>query len=252
MIPKYIFIVPYRDRAEHKVFFDVFMKYLMEDYDISEYEIVFAHQIETTPFNRGAMKNIGFLYIKKKYPEYYKNIIFIFNDIDTLPYTKNLLDFNTSKGEIKHFYGYKFALGGIFSITGEDFENLNGFPNYWAWGFEDNVMFRRAISNNVVVNRDIFYTIGSRKILHFIDAWKKSINANNLERETKRGYVEIDGLDHLKNVQYNYNKTSGLLDISSFGTLYSYQGDYMEHSIFDGSKIKSKKKQLDFRKMNIY
>ncbi len=59
--PKIVFIVPYRDREHHLKFFSVYMKHVMSDYDPSTYEIYIVHQKDGRPFNRGGMKNIGFL-----------------------------------------------------------------------------------------------------------------------------------------------------------------------------------------------
>lgn len=203
-----IVIVPYRDREQHKFYFLRHMEYILEDYD---YEILFVHQKDNRPFNRGAMKNIGFLYCKEKYYNY-KDITFVFHDIDTLPYKKNLLNYNTEKNVIKHFYGFTFCLGGIFSIKGEDFEKTNGFPSFWTWGYEDNVIYRRAIMKNIIVNRDNFYTIGNMNILHFVDGLNRLVSKG---RPTIKNIEEVrDGLDTLQNIKYEINDT--MLDVTNF------------------------------------
>ena len=75
---EYIFIIPYRNRESHKHFFIRQMTYLLEDYDPSTYEVVFCLQKNNLPFNRGAMKNIGFLAMRAQYPDNYRDITFIF------------------------------------------------------------------------------------------------------------------------------------------------------------------------------
>ena len=155
--PKLVFIVPYRDRVHHKQFFTKYIEFILEDYKKEDYEIFFSHQCDNRPFNRGAMKNIGFLAIKQKYPNEYKNITFVFNDVDTLPYTKNLLPYETTHGVVKHFYGFTFALGGIFSIKGVDFEKCGGFPNLWGWGTEDTLIQEYAIKCGLSIDRSNFF-----------------------------------------------------------------------------------------------
>jgi len=58
-----IFIVPYRDREQHKFYFLRHMEYVLEDYD---YEIIFVNQKDTRPFNRGAMKKYWIFICQKK------------------------------------------------------------------------------------------------------------------------------------------------------------------------------------------
>jgi len=142
--PKVVFIVPYRNRPQHKFFFSNYLKTILEDsYLKDDYEIYFSHQCDIRAFNRGATKNIGFLAIKEKYPNDYKNITFVFNDIDTIPFA-NIFNYETNSGVVKHFYGFDYALGGIVAVKGSDFEKINGYPNFWGWGMEDNVLQTRC------------------------------------------------------------------------------------------------------------
>jgi len=219
-----IFIVPYRDREQHKFYFLRHMAYVLEDYN---YEIIFVHQKDNRPFNRGAMKNIGFLYAKDTYFNY-KDITFVFHDIDTLPYKKGLLDYTTEKNVIKHFYGFTFCLGGMFSIKGEDFERINGFPSFWAWGFEDNVIYNRAVKDNLTINRDSFYAIGNMNILHFMDGLTRTISKGRITNKDLE-YVR-DGLDTLQNVKYN--KEDNMLQVTDFVCSFRENPTTQKMSIF--------------------
>ena len=115
---KNIFIIPYRDREPQKeIFLNQMEKLLVNEKD---YEIIICHQCDKRKFNRGGVKNIGFLYAKEKYSNW-KDITFIFHDIDYLPY-KKIFDYETTHGTVTHFYGFDFAFGGIWAIKGKDFE----------------------------------------------------------------------------------------------------------------------------------
>tara|TARA_R110002073_G_scaffold336343_2_gene532411 strand:+ start:389 stop:1183 length:795 start_codon:yes stop_codon:yes gene_type:complete len=215
MAPKIIFIVPYRDRKEHKQFFTKYMEFIMEDYQKEDYEIYFSYQCDKLPFNRGAMKNIGFLAMCEKYPNDYNNITFVFHDVDTLPYTKNILPYETSLGKVKHFYGYKFALGGIFSIKGQDFKRTNGFPNLWGWSMEDNIMQNRVtLTKDLHVDRTIFYPIGSRQILQFVDGLIKLISKKEVAGSINNTYPH--GLNSIRNLKWTID--GEYIKVTNFST----------------------------------
>lgn len=155
-IPKMVFVVPYRDREAHLSLFLKQMEFVLEDISSTDYEILVVHQADSRAFNRGAIKNIGFLHVKDKYPNDYRNMTLVFNDVDTFPRIKNHFNYGTIPGVIKHFCGFTYALGGIVSINASDFERLNGFPNFWAWGFEDNMLNQRAQKARIHIDRSNF------------------------------------------------------------------------------------------------
>ena len=203
LIPKRIFIVPYRNRAQQKFFFCKYISFILEDKD--DYEIFFSHQCDAKTFNRGAMKNIGFITARNKYPEHYKDITFIFNDVDTIPFHK-IFDYETTHGIVKHYYGFKYTLGGIVVIKGSDFEKTNGFPCFWGWGMEDNVLQKRCEQTGLKTDRSVFYNIGSPEILQLFDGISRIIS----KKDSWRGEFDngIDGLKTIYNLNYTIDEKS--------------------------------------------
>lgn len=236
-VPKFVFIVPYRDREPHRVFFNTYIQKVMEDVPEKDWTYYFVHQSDMRPFNRGGMKNIGFLAIKYRYPNHYKDITFIFNDVDTLPYDKNVLNYQTDFGVVKHFYGFNFALGGIFSIRGADFEKTNGFPNFWAWGGEDNLIHERAKNAGLIIDRSNFFTIGNMNILQFADGLKRLICRDELATSIMKNHS--DGITTVKNLNYVIYAETHMIDVTSFDTLISpYQLKFEEQTLDKVSKIR--------------
>jgi hypothetical protein len=170
-----------------------------------DYELYFSHQCDARSFNRGGTKNIGFLAVKQKYPDHYKNITFVFNDIDTIPFS-TIINFETERGIVKHFYGFNYALGGIVSFKGSDFEATNGYPNFWGWGMEDNVLQTRCERIGLQIDRSHFYAIGSPEILHLFDGVSRIINRKDPWRATHDD--GIDGLKTIHKLDYDMNYES--------------------------------------------
>jgi len=242
-IPKIIFIVPYRDREQQLLFFNRHMKHILEDYKETDFRIMIIHQTDTRSFNCGAMKNIGFLIVKEKFPNDYKNITLVFNDVDTMPFTKGFINYETTTSIIKHFYGFKHTLGGIVSITGHDFEKINGFPNFWAWGYEDNMLYDRAVKHNIKIDRRQFYTFADKNILHFYDGYLKQVNQKEFERFVS---FTSEGIRSIDNLCYTYNYNTNMIDVHSFNTDFEEDMSYNKtHDLHNGTTpfnhIKSKR-----------
>jgi len=236
-VPKLAFIVPYRDREQQFTLFKRHMTYILEDFDPNEYLVFFIHQCDNRSFNRGALKNIGFLIIRELFPSDYRDITLVFNDIDTMPYMKNFLNYHTTLGSIKHFYGVKSTLGGIVSITAADFEKMGGFPNFWSWGFEDNALQDRAEKYNIHVDRNEFYQIGDKNIIQLVEGLKRWINRTEIIRYTKN---TPEGWHTIKALKY-------ILDIDNRFVVANIN-DFMTGNEENITKIE----EIDIMKSNIY
>lgn len=208
--PKKIFIVPYRDRVIHR---DRFLE-RMTDYlkDESDWEIYFAHQCDGRPFNRGAMKNIGFLAMKRKYPAEYGDITFIFHDVDTWPTENGIIKYDTTDGVVEHYYGYTFALGGMFAIKGKDFDKTKGFSNFWGWGLEDNIIHDRCIAAGLSIDRTVFFPITDTNNIHRED--DGSLRLISKGDASVYTYDKPDNMDDIK--ELNFTIDSDMINITGF------------------------------------
>lgn len=136
--PTFSIIVPYRDRKDH-------LKKFIPHYTrlFPEAEIIIVEQLDSKPFNRGKLLNIGALHATTNH--------FIFHDVDLLvlsgmnhyrrvPVIPTLLATHLQQ------FGYQLPFpdyfGGVVAFTKEQFERVDGFCNeFWGWGGEDCEMF---------------------------------------------------------------------------------------------------------------
>jgi hypothetical protein len=161
---KIAIIVPFRDlqpvqkRAEHLKQFIAYMgpfmkKAISQFSNNSTFHIFIVEQSPEYKFNRGALLNLGFIEASKQGYN-----VFIFHDVDLLPgdsmapyYIKNpKIPIHIARCWDR-YKGQEY-LGGIISISGKNFNELNGYPNnYWGWGGEDDELRRRVNEINLEI-----------------------------------------------------------------------------------------------------
>ena len=130
----------------------------------------------------------------------------MFHDIDNLLISPELYSFTTSKNIIKHYYGSINSLGGIFVIKLSDFLYLKGFSNNWGWGYEDNVLYNKAIQNHLSVDRSEFIDMSkiniADKYIKRSDKYRttRDLCLSDIQRFFNNTY---DDCSDIKAIQYN-------------------------------------------------
>jgi len=197
---KYNFIIPYRDRPDHLNEFINRFTYFIKEANIDA-EFYFIHQIHPGPFNRGAMKNIGFLeFLKTR-----SDGLFIFHDVDLFPTYWGSIDYNTKYGEIRHSMGHKGEnLGGVVCFWKNEFEKINGFPNYWGWGIEDATLLHRAKKYNIPIDESNFVYLDDTKKIYI------PLHPRNNKKEEET--AKINTALHYEEIEAN-NESNGLSSI---------------------------------------
>ena len=117
--------------------------------------------------------------------------------------------FQTNLGKVKHIFGFKQTLGGIFSIKGQDYEIINGFPCVWNWGYEDNALRRRWVyfkSENNTYNPNCidyseFYGYQDKRIVQMWHGDKKIFNRTQAYKAYSDALISKDGLTTIRNIK---------------------------------------------------
>ena len=147
-----------------------------------------------------------------------------------------LLDYRTQRGYVKHFFGFENTLGGIFSIIGEDFEKVGGFPNFWTWGYEDNVIQNKILKNGtLVIDRSNFYPIFDHKIVHMTDSLKRIINLNQVTDKD----ITIESSNNLWSIcDLQYKIIENMIYVTNFDIVlpYTEKIDKYEMKLTDNPK----------------
>ncbi|KAJ8719687.1 hypothetical protein PYW08_011862 [Mythimna loreyi] len=218
--PKYstAIIVPYRDRAEQLRGFLVYMHTYFHRQHI-HYRIYVVEQVDSRPFNRAKLMNIGAVAaMKAGYP------CLILHDVDLLPLrpanlyacTKRPRHMSSSINKYRMltstllgYYGFadisrkkRFVLpylnlfGGAIAIVSKQYKAINGMSNeFYGMGGEDDDLYSRLEANNLKLCRfqpdTSRYHMVSSKAERKTDQRKKVISFNK-ER------MAADGLSSLK------------------------------------------------------
>ncbi|XP_063435509.1 beta-1,4-galactosyltransferase 1-like [Mytilus trossulus] len=150
-------IVPYRKRDQQLRTFLYNIHPILQRQEL-DYGIYVVEQDGHTKFNRAMLMNIGF--VKALEHDDYK--CFVFHDVDLIP--ENDRNMYTCSKYPRHLsvaidifnysLPYKTIFGGVSSMTREQFQKVNGFPNrYFGWGGEDDDMWKRIKKAGFTVGR---------------------------------------------------------------------------------------------------
>jgi hypothetical protein len=176
-----------------------FKNYFKDD----DVQFFIIEQITPGPFNRGALCNIGFLEVCKTRPDG----LFIFHDVDIYPLAENSIDYKTNKGNIRHPVGIKNTnLETICCFWKDEFEKVNGFPNYWGWGLEDVTIMYRALKEKIPIDENNIIDINDSSKCHNPGHYRGSDNYKYAEINAKLHTLEMEsGINNngLNSIKYD-------------------------------------------------
>ncbi|XP_072180145.1 beta-1,4-galactosyltransferase 5-like [Diadema setosum] len=156
---KVAIVIPFRRRHAH---LSVLLRNLIPLLKLQklEFRIFVSEQNNDVIFNRGLMKNIGFLEATKF--GWWDCVIF--HDIDQIPMRG--ANYYGCDGMPRHLCArpeemaykpaYQLLFGGVVGVTARQMKGSNGYSNfYWGWGGEDDDLLKRLHARGYKPTRDL-------------------------------------------------------------------------------------------------
>jgi hypothetical protein len=224
-------VVPYRDRANHlKQFIPHIAAYFERD-KLDKQIPVSIHIVEqfgTAPFNRGKLKNCGYLLVRD-------NVDYVcFHDVDYLPIWA---DYSWANQPARLcWYGLTLRenfdnfFGAVVLMSKKCFEAINGYPNcYYGWGREDTELKQRiGFAGFDIERRDGTYLSLPHVHAGYSSPGVLTDEARMIEalyrtrRDHLRELMESDGISSL---QFNTVERQPIQLSSRFGSSFHYKVD---------------------------
>ncbi|XP_041074952.1 beta-1,4-galactosyltransferase 1-like [Polyodon spathula] len=186
-LQKVAVIIPFRNREEHLKYWLYYLHPILQRQQL-DYGVYVIHQKGEETFNRAKLLNVGYAEALKEY-DY---DCFVFSDVDLIPMDdRNIYKcfsqprhIAVSMDKFGFSLPYKQFFGGISSLSKEQFEKINGFPNnYWGWGGEDDDIYNRIVSKGMGISRPDG-TIGKCRMIRHNRDKKNEPNPQRFDRIT--------------------------------------------------------------------
>lgn len=192
-------ILPYRNRPTQLAIFMNFIHPFLQSQNL-DYRIFVIEQSPTREFNRAKLFNVGYAEATKINDFH----CFIFQDIDLIPQnpdniyacTKMPRHMSSSVNTFRYNLPYTGLFGGAIALTRKQFEQANGFANFfYGWGGEDDDFYGRLQTRGLTITRfgpDVaqYYMLTHKKETPSVTRYE------NLESGARK--FDTDGLNNLE------------------------------------------------------
>ena len=201
------FIIPIRNRELHVSRFTKSMesKFRRLPLKLASPKMFFIEQLDSKPFNRGKLLNVGFMEALQQGRYEYM----AFHDVDMIP-MKDEVDYSFPASGPRHLatcveqfewtLPYDHYFGGVTILSVEQMLRSNGYSNrYWGWGGEDDDFYRRILKAGFKIHRKEPYC--THGIFQSLDEEHVQAPGDDFRYEKLRffdTYWYIDGLSNLK------------------------------------------------------